>query len=96
MKESAKALALNAKDNVATALAALGAGATVTVEIKGHTEKVRLLSPIPMGHKFALMDIEAGQPVIKYGEAIGRTTSKIPKGAHVHVHNVSGGKGRAE
>jgi altronate dehydratase small subunit len=96
MKKSAQALALNAKDNVATALAALDAGHAVAVEVKGNIDRVKLLSPIPMGHKFALADMETGQPVIKYGEPIGRATARISRGEHVHVHNVKGGKGRAK
>jgi altronate dehydratase small subunit len=82
------AIVINQKDNVATALETLGVGKVVQVEIQGGLEEVTLLSEIPMGHKFALRDIEEGGLVIKYGEAIGRSTAKIKRGAHVHVHNV--------
>ncbi len=41
------------------------------------------------GHKYALCDIAAGDPVIKYGYPIGRATEDIPAGAHVHSHNLS-------
>jgi altronate dehydratase small subunit len=54
------------------------------------------LQPIPFGHKIALVDIEADQPVIKYGEVIGLATEKIARGQHVHVHNVEGLKGRGD
>jgi altronate hydrolase len=43
---------------------------------------------IPRGHKIARRDIAAGQPVRKYGEVIGRATTAIAAGAHVHVHNL--------
>ena len=43
---------------------------------------------IPAGHKFALRDIEKDEKVIKYGDPIGVATEFIPKGAHVHTHNV--------
>ena len=43
---------------------------------------------VPAGHKLALHDIEAGAPVRKYGEVIGRATRAIPAGAHVHGHNL--------
>lgn len=43
---------------------------------------------IPAGHKFALIDISAGEKIIKYGDPIGTATEVIPKGAHVHTHNV--------
>jgi altronate dehydratase small subunit len=79
---------INEKDNVATALRGLDAGAEISVEFQGRVQKVMLLSDIPMGHKFALKDMEEGEAVIKYGESIGQTTAKITCGEHVHVHNV--------
>ncbi|HJL56025.1 MAG: UxaA family hydrolase [Arenicellales bacterium] len=47
---------------------------------------------IPLGHKFALKDLKDGDPVIKYGENIGRAVADIPKGYHVHVHNLKTSK----
>ena len=88
MYGKSKAIIINEKDNVATALEALRSGTEVSFEIEGHIEKVTLLSDIPMGHKFALRDIEKGGSVIKYGERIGESTAKITRGEHVHVHNV--------
>ncbi len=79
---------IDEKDNVATALKGLSAGAEVSVELQGRIQKITLLSDIPMGHKVALKDIEEGGPVIKYGEPIGKSTAKIARGEHVHVHNV--------
>lgn len=46
-----------------------------------------LKTPVPFGHKVALRAIAAGEPVVKYGVAIGVATSAIAKGEHVHVHN---------
>ncbi len=48
------------------------------------------IDPIPLGHKIALRNIPEGEPVIKYGTAIGRATRDIATGQHVHVHNVKG------
>ena len=48
--------------------------------------------PIPLGHKFALRDIRNGESIIKYGENIGHAVTDIPKGGHVHVHNVKTNK----
>lgn len=45
-------------------------------------------SNIPIGHKLALRDLDAGDTVIKYGVDIGRTIAPIRTGEHVHVHNV--------
>ena len=43
---------------------------------------------IPSGHKFALRDVGAGEPIIKYGEVIGRATADIAPGEWVHTHNL--------
>ena len=43
---------------------------------------------IPAGHKYALKDIKKGEPVVKYGQIIGRATDDIEKGEWVHTHNV--------
>ena len=88
MGRKTQVIVINEKDNVATALRGLDAGAEVSVEFQGRVQKVMLLSDIPMGHKFALKDMEEGEAVIKYGEPIGQTTAKITRGEHVHVHNV--------
>ena len=89
MKEKTKAIVIDEKDNVATALEPLNAGAVVAVKVQGRIEKIGLLSDIPMGHKFALRDMEEGAAVIKYGEPIGQSTARIARGEHVHVHNVA-------
>jgi len=49
---------------------------------------VTTLEEIPMGHKVALRDIEAGEPVVKYGFPIGEATRRIRAGEHVHTHNL--------
>ena len=64
-----QAIVINGKDNVATALKLLHAGTKVSVGVQGRVQKVTLLSDIPMGHKFALKDMEKGAAVIKYGGA---------------------------
>lgn len=96
MPARSKAIIINDKDNVATAIVPLKAGSWVTVETQGKKEKIKILSAIPMGHKFALRDIGNGEDVIKYGEPIGKTTAPITKGEHVHVHNVVSHRGRKE
>jgi altronate dehydratase small subunit len=88
MAGKAKAIVINEKDNVATALEPLQAGAHISAEVHDRVEEITLLSDIPMGHKFALLDIDEGEAVIKYGEPIGQSTTKICRGEHVHVHNV--------
>lgn len=89
MGRRTKAILINERDNVATALEPLEAGAHVEVEIAGRPERVTLLSAIPAGHKFALRQIESGARVVKYGEPIGEAAARILPGEHVHVHNVA-------
>jgi (2R)-sulfolactate sulfo-lyase subunit alpha len=43
---------------------------------------------VPIGHKVALKDLEAGDTAVKYGEDIGRIIDAVPQGGHVHVHNL--------
>ena len=69
------------EDNVATALADLTVGTIFAGD-------GALIEDIPYGHKFALLDIDRGGPIRKYGVAIGRASRPIRRGAHVHVHNV--------
>jgi altronate dehydratase small subunit len=96
MAARSKAVVINEKDNVATAVTPMKNGSTVSVEVQGRGEKIKILSDIPMGHKFALRGIDQNTDVIKYGEPIGRTTAAIAKGEHVHVHNVVSHRGRKE
>jgi len=96
MAARSKAVVINEKDNVATAVTPMKTGSSVSLEVQGRAEKIKLLSDIPMGHKFALRGIDEGADVIKYGEPIGRTTAPIAKGEHVHVHNVVSHRGRKE
>ncbi len=49
---------------------------------------MQALEDIQIYHKFAVCDIPADAPVVKYGEHIGKAAVNITKGQHVHVHNV--------
>ncbi|MBO4318066.1 MAG: UxaA family hydrolase [Mailhella sp.] len=50
--------------------------------------KFTVLNDIPVGHKVALVDMNPGDTVIKYGTDIGKVVAPIKKGEHVHVHNL--------
>lgn len=78
-------------DAVAVAVADLEPGQSSVGfldESPGHTVQVR--DEVPLGHKVALVDIASGAEVTEYGVTIGRATSDIATGDHVHVHNVKG------
>ncbi len=81
MRESLK---ICAGDSVAVALTDLKAGSVQTVA----GGQITLATDIPAGHKFALRQIRAGEPVIKYGFPIGQAKCDVQPGEHVHVHNL--------
>lgn len=85
----AKFIKINENDNVAVALEVLPANTTVRV---GDAE-VTTTAEIPAGHKFALVDIAEGTPVVKYGFRIGNATAAIKKGDWIHTHNLKTGLG---
>ena len=85
-------LVISDRDNVATALEALEPGRVI--DVRGLALKV--LDPIPRGHKIALAAIASGDEVFKYGSPIGRATASIAAGGHVHTHNVASGRGRGD
>lgn len=50
--------------------------------------EVEVLADIPLGHKVALSDTQAGDDVIEYGVRTAIATADIVKGDYVHTHNV--------
>src|SRR5678816_2202922 len=78
---SAALFQIDPDDSVATALRDLDAGE--------HLAGVILAEPVARGHKVAMRAIAAGEEVLKFGFPIGRATSDIAPGAHVHSHNVA-------
>ena len=78
---------ISEKDNVATCVADISAGETVTVRLNGNENQYVAVENVPFGHKIALTDIETGKDVVKYGTVIGAASQKILKGGWVHCHN---------
>ncbi|MCD6453068.1 MAG: UxaA family hydrolase [Dehalococcoidales bacterium] len=91
-----KAVVINHKDNVATALDSLKVGDTLELGVGGKQQTIKLASDIPFGHKFCLSPIEINSPIIKYGEIIGIATTPIAPGDYVHTHNVVSARGRGD
>ncbi|MGV6875674.1 UxaA family hydrolase [Pseudochelatococcus sp. B33] len=79
------AILLNSLDNVAVARAAIPTG----TEIFLNDRRVVAEDDIPSGHKIALEPIEAGRPVLKYGQTIGIASHPIAAGQHVHLQNLA-------
>jgi galactarate dehydratase len=47
-----------------------------------------LVEDVPEAHKVALVDIEAGAPILRYGSVIGYAEGAIPRGSWVHEERV--------
>lgn len=84
MKEYIK---INSDDMVAVALKPLQKNNVLNID----GNKITLKEDILQGHKFALVDINSGKQIIKYGAAIGIATQDIKKGEWVHTHNIKTG-----
>ena len=83
--EEQRAVILRGEDNVAVAARPIPKGYIISVG--GREVEVR--EPIALGHKVALLPIEPGLPVRKYGQIIGFASKPIAAGAWIHVHNVT-------
>lgn len=91
------ALLVDDQDNVAIIFANAKKGDRIQVIKKnGEKKPYLLLDDIPYGHKFAVKKILEGEPVIKYGEALGVSTGMIEEGEHVHVHNLESVRARGD
>ena len=85
----AKALKINPRDNCAVVLADTKAGDQVEVRTDAETIRIAARQDIALGHKIALVRLDAGQPIVKYGEQIGQALGAIEIGDWIHLHNVT-------
>ena len=70
---------IDARDNVAIVVEAEGVKrGDVT------TENVTAVDDIPQGHKIALVDLDQGEPIIRYGEVIGYAARAVNRGSWVN------------
>ena len=84
------ALVHDQEDDVAVVVSDISAGDAVTaVTLEGEKiATVEATMDIPLGHKIALREIAKDADLIKYGRSIGRATTNIAKGEHVHTQNI--------
>ncbi|MCB8888187.1 UxaA family hydrolase [Vreelandella malpeensis] len=73
---------LNARDNVGVASSPVPQG--IPIDAAG----TPALENIDAGHKVALVGIEKGAAIFKYGQLIGLAARDIAPGEHVHTHNL--------
>jgi (2R)-sulfolactate sulfo-lyase subunit alpha len=84
-------LAHSPKDNVAVVVVEdlkAGTQAFGVVTENDTTFSVDVKDDIPIGHKVALVDLKAGDTIIKYGQDVGKMVGDAAKGRHVHTHNM--------
>jgi (2R)-sulfolactate sulfo-lyase subunit alpha len=84
-------LAHSPKDNVAVVVVEglkAGTHALVVVTEDNSSFTIDVKDDVPIGHKVALIDLSAGDTVIKYGQDVGRMTGAAAKGHHVHTQNM--------
>ena len=82
-----KAVLVNNKDNVVTAVSDLKKGEDAVYKVGSGTKQIKAGEDIPYGHKVSLTKIAKGSDIIKYGEKIGRASKDIEPGQWVHTHN---------
>ena len=83
------AVHLHPQDDIAVAKVDLPPGTALAVgPLHGFPNCLTVRQSIPGGHKVALRDIAAGQPVHRYGQVIGLARRAIQAGDHVHIHNL--------
>ncbi|MFZ5968561.1 MAG: UxaA family hydrolase [Bacillota bacterium] len=75
---------IHPRDNAVVALKDLEKGEIIALDHKS----IQLNEAIPRGHKFAVDDITAGSPILKYGFPIGHAVKDIASGQWIHSHNV--------
>ena len=95
---SLRALIIHPDDNVANLIGSGRKGESVQCTIEGQkaTMTIPLLDDIPSNHKFARVNIKAGDPITKYGLSMGRASRDIRAGQYVHVHNIESNRGRGD
>lgn len=86
------ALHMTASDNVVTAIEDLDPGTVIPYD----GDEIVVDGEVPFGHKVALVEIDADETVVKYGETIGRTTERVGPGEWVHTHNCESTRGRGD
>ena len=85
-----RSLIINPKDNVAVLLEK--ANALDSINVNG--TEIELTQTIEFGHKVAIHDLKAEDPVYKYGEEIGYMLADTAEGGWIHNHNMGCRRGK--
>jgi hypothetical protein len=79
-----KLLRIHRDDNVLIVVESIRGGDQESIE----GESVVFTENVAIGHKVAARRISMGEKVYKCGVPIGSATQEIPRGAHIHLHNL--------
>lgn len=79
---------IDPKDNVGIITESVVSGDHIEIDGK----IITVLDNIKLPHKIAMVDLNPGDHIIKYGTVMGYATCEIRAGQHVHVHNVDSEK----
>ncbi|WP_419025912.1 UxaA family hydrolase [Emergencia sp.] len=79
---------LDKADTVVTVTEEIAAGVSVSYLFESAETQVTAIEDIPQYHKIAIVNIKAGENILKYGEPIGYATQDIFAGQHVHTQNM--------
>lgn len=75
------AILIDPSDNVVTLTEAAKPGSTAAWE----GGEVEVKDDVPFGHKVAIVDLEQGTEVVKYGAPIGHVNCRVGAGGLVHT-----------
>ena len=89
-----KALQIDSRDNVAVVLSEVLEGEEILVTLENEKINIQAVQAIPFGHKISLRELPVDEPIIKYGEEIGKAKNTIRAGEWIHLHNVYCERGR--
>lgn len=81
-------LLMDLKDNVVTCVTEVPKGSEVIYRKGNEICALTAEDSIPYCHKIALVDFEAEEEVIKYGELIGKTSRPVKRGQWVSHENI--------
>ena len=86
-----RAVLINKRDNVAVVLSPVCEGEKVSIYYNDRLLKnIVAQSDIPIYHKIAMVNLDTGLEIYKYGEVIGKMVVPAKEGSHVHVRELKG------
>ena len=82
--DSPRSIKIHSADNVAIVANQGGLIAGSVFPNEDSACGITLIDKVPQGHKFALIDFKAGDPIIRYNVCIGKTLMAISRGAWIN------------